>query len=232
VIKVYYKYPRTPHLPWSLGATNDDKILKNVYHFYGQEVVVMEKVDGECSSLYSAYIHARSMDSKDHISRHWLKQFHSQIKREIPDGWRICGENMYACHSIYYNSLPSYFLGFSIYNENNVCRSWKETKYIFDVLRINYPNILYQGIYNEEKIKECCDKYYSHYWKENNEDYKFAKENKKDVCQEGYVIRLADIFHYKDFDKSMAKFVRKNHIQTDEHWMSQKLITNKLKVGD
>ena len=40
---MYQKYPRTLHLPWSEGATNDDKILKSVEHFEGKQVVITEK---------------------------------------------------------------------------------------------------------------------------------------------------------------------------------------------
>jgi len=43
-----YKYPRTSHLPWSLGSTNDDKILQSIDHFIDREVVVTVKLDGEC----------------------------------------------------------------------------------------------------------------------------------------------------------------------------------------
>lgn len=229
---MYYKYPRTPHLPWSLGITNDDKVLKDVNHFINQEVIVMEKVDGESSSLYSNYIHARSIDSKDHPSRHWLKQFHSQIKNQIPKDWRICGENLYACHSIFYNYLPDYFVGFNIWDEKNNCLSWEETQYILDFLNIEYPKILYQGIYDEEKIKKCYTGK-SYCWQENISDRKFAEENKKDIDQEGYVIRLSNSFKYEEFNQSVAKFVRKNHVQTDEHWINQKLIVNKLRIdGD
>lgn len=38
-----------------------------------------------------------------------------------------------------------------------------------------------------------------------------------EIC-EGYVTRNLDSFHINDFDKNVAKCVRKNHVQTDEHW--------------
>jgi len=43
----YVKYPKTFHLPWSLGLRSDDKRLKDLSRFINQEVVVTEKVDGE-----------------------------------------------------------------------------------------------------------------------------------------------------------------------------------------
>lgn len=49
-------------------------------------------------------------------SRDWIKALHGQIAHEIPEGWRLCGENLYARHSIAYDALPSYFTLFSIWD--------------------------------------------------------------------------------------------------------------------
>jgi len=43
----YYKYNRTRHFSWSLGATKDDKIIKDLSPFYGMVGIVSEKMDGE-----------------------------------------------------------------------------------------------------------------------------------------------------------------------------------------
>lgn len=125
---MYYKYPRTLHLPWSEGLSPDDIRAVDCSHFVGKEVVVTEKVDGECTTMYCDHIHARSIDSKHHPSRTWVKTLHGSIKHEIPEGFRVCGENVYARHSIEYDNLPSYFLVFGIYSPNNTCLSWDDTK--------------------------------------------------------------------------------------------------------
>ncbi|MGY5343347.1 RNA ligase family protein [Paenibacillus glucanolyticus] len=39
------------------------------------------------------------------------------IKYRIPEGYRICAENVYAKHSLLYSALPSYFLLFSVWKE-------------------------------------------------------------------------------------------------------------------
>lgn len=41
------KYPRTPHLPWSPGATSDDKYIQDLNSFKGRKIVITEKMDGE-----------------------------------------------------------------------------------------------------------------------------------------------------------------------------------------
>lgn len=43
----YVKYGRTFHLPWSPGAHDDDKTLKDTSQFEGKRVVVTKKMDGE-----------------------------------------------------------------------------------------------------------------------------------------------------------------------------------------
>ena len=106
-MNAYFKYPRTFHLPWSPGVNRDDQILVGVDYFRGQQVIVTEKLDGENTSMYSDHFHARSLDSRHHPSRAWVKTLHGGIKHEIPSGWRICGENLYARHSIHYRGLPT-----------------------------------------------------------------------------------------------------------------------------
>ena len=202
-----YKYPRTLHFPWSSG-TVDDKMLTNVDHFIGKYVIMTEKRDGENSTCSKEYIHARSLDSVDHPSRHWLKGMWGNMKHNIPDGWRICGENLYAKHSIGYDSLDSYFEVFSIWNENNECLSWDETEEWCDLLGLKHVPVIWRGIFDEDFLR----------------NYNFDTER-----QEGYVVRLADGFKYEDFGLSIAKFVRKNHINTSNQWMSEKITPNILK---
>lgn len=42
------KYPRTLHLPQSLSVTSDDKVHKSLDQFEGKEVIITEKLDGDC----------------------------------------------------------------------------------------------------------------------------------------------------------------------------------------
>jgi hypothetical protein len=205
----YFKYPRTPHLPFSLGVTSDDKMLHSVSHFVGKQVVVTEKMDGENTSIYSDYYHARSIDGRHHPSRDWVKQFVGSINHNIPEGWRVCGENMYARHSIAYDDLPSYFLGFSVWNRENACLSWDETVEWLDLIGITSVPVLYRGVFDEKIIRTL--------WDDTMHD-----------TREGYVVRLSDQINYENFGKSFGKFVRPNHVTTDIHWMHQEIKKNQL----
>ncbi|WP_087865239.1 RNA ligase family protein [Comamonas thiooxydans] len=204
------KYSRTSHLPWSQGMHADDRLIDSMQHFIGKRVICTRKMDGENTSLYRDYLHARSVDSRGHPSRDWVKGFWAQICGDIPDDWRVCGENLFAVHSIAYSNLKSYFLGFSVWNERNICLSWDESKEWFDLLGVQPVEVIYDGIYDEAKIKAL--------WHDGN----WATE-------EGYVMRVADAFAYGEFKDKVAKFVRKNHVQTNKHWMrGQRVIPNEL----
>lgn len=201
------KYPRTPHLPWSPGATDDDIHQQNLKQFEGKEVVVTEKMDGENTTIYRDYTHARSIDSRFHPSRTWVKALQAQIGYQIPEGWRICGENLYARHSIAYEQLPSYFLAFSIWNERNRCLSWHETELFAQQLGLELPKVLYRGVWCEKTIRDI------------------VVDTEK---QEGYVVRTTEGFHYDDFKSCVAKWLRTEHVTTDKHWMHAQVIANGL----
>jgi len=207
----YTKYPRTFHVPWSDGITNDDKVHRDMSWFIDRQVAVTIKMDGENTSIYKDHIHARSADSRHHVSRDWVKQFAATLQYEIPDMWRVCGENMFAEHSIRYDTLESYFLGFSVWNENNICLSWPKTIEWFNRLGIVPVKTIYMGEYNEKLIRMIGDP--------------FIKEG-----AEGYVIRPVDCFNYDDFGKKVAKCVRKDHVETDKHWIHQEVVPNQLRV--
>jgi hypothetical protein len=209
----YYKYPRTPHLPWSPGKTNDDKVLKDTSHFLGKEIVMSLKMDGEATTLYSNHMHARSIDSKDHPSRHWLKALHSAIRGLIPACHRVCGENLYARHSISYNVLLSYFQVYSIWDEKNECLPWDITTEKCNHMGLITVPVVWRGTINDD-LSSILQALFEPYEKEH----------------EGYVIRTADSFPYDEFGTHIAKYVRKNHVQTDEHWLNQSVVKNKLKL--
>ncbi len=204
----YFKYPRTPHLPWSQSIAGDDLRAMDATQFKGKHVVITEKMDGENTSIYRDKIHARSLDSRHHESRNWVKRWHAVIAHEIPVGWRICGENVFAQHSVVYDDLESYFYGFSVWNDANLCLSWEDTLEWFALLGIIAPPVLYNGVWDAKCVREL-------------------RVDTEKV--EGYVVRLQDAFHFDDFGDSVAKWVRRNHVQTDEHWMHSEIIPNTLK---
>lgn len=207
------KYPRTYHLPWSENITDDDRVIPDTIQFDGQDVWATWKMDGENTTMYKDYIHARSIDGRSHPSRDWVKNFHSSIAHDIPDGWRICGENLFAQHSISYDDLESYFYGFSVWTDKNECLSKEDTLEWFDLLGIIPVQTVFEGDWGSVSRLLA----------------QLSNQVDWSTC-EGYVVRNTKSFHYKDFRKNVAKYVRKNHVQTVKHWMhGQAIVPNTLR---
>jgi len=205
-----HKYPHTPHLPFSRSRTGDDKVLTSVAHFLGKRIVVTKKMDGENTTLHPDGFHARSLDSRHHSSRDWVAAFRAQIAHGIPAGWRVCGENLFARHSIAYSDLPSYFMGFSVWNEANVSLGWNDSLAFFARLGIEPVPELHRGVFSEKLLRKLAQEW----------------DTEKD---EGFVVRLEGAIRFEDFGHSMAKWVRPKHVQTDEHWMHRAIVPNGLR---
>jgi predicted kinase len=200
-------YPRTPHLPWSPGATADDLRVTGLSGLRGREVVVTEKLDGENTTLYADGLHARSLDSAHHPSRTWVKALQARIGPAIPEGWRVCGENMYARHSIAYDALESWFYGFSVWDGDGRCLDWDRTVAFLHGLGIPAPRVLWRGVFDERALRALP---------------------LGPGRQEGYVVRVADGFGAEEFGERVAKWVRAGHVRTDTHWMHAAVVENGL----
>lgn len=215
----YVKFPKIDHFPWSEGADpNSDRLMSQAdvaKYFEGQEVVVGEKLDGENTSCYRDLVHARSIDGRSHPSRDWMKKLHSSFCYDIPENWRVCGENVFAEHSIHYNGLPSYFFVFAIYDQFNHCLPWTETAEYAKMLGLETMPVLYRGPFNVEAIKKLFT----------------GKSAFGTSEQEGYVGRMAGKIRWPDHRRSFAKFVRKGHVRTHGHWMHGAITRNELKEG-
>jgi hypothetical protein len=178
--------------------------IANNHNYYANGILVHN------CTMYPDYIHARSIDGRNHWSRDWVKNFHSKICWEIPDGFRVCGENLYAKHSIAYDTLDTYFYGFSVWNED-MCLSWDETLEYLNLLGVKPVKVLYRGPFSMSEITRI------------QKAIDFTKI-------EGYVLRKTNKFKLNQFKFNVGKFVRPNHVQTKDHWMYDRIETNKLVV--
>ncbi|TQK52604.1 putative kinase [Streptomyces sp. SLBN-118] len=198
-----------PHTtsPWSPGAASDDVRAGDLSGLHGREVVVTEKLDGENTTLYADGLHARSLDSAHHPSRAWVKGLQGRVGSRIPQGWRVCGENLYARHSITYEDLESWFYGFSVWNGEGHCLDWDRTVRFLRRLGVPVPRVLWRGVFDERALRAL---------------------RLDTTRQEGYVVRTAGGFGPDEFGQRVAKWVRGGHVQTDAHWMHAAVVENGL----
>lgn len=205
------KYPRTLHLPWSPGVSDDDKVLSTLDTWEGSEVVVTEKMDGENTTVYpDGYMHARSIDSGPHPSRDQLSAEIQQWAYDLPPDWRACGENLTATHSVEYAELPSRFLLFSLW-DGNTCIDWDTTTEWADLLRLHTPPVLWRGEWSDaHRMREVL----AEVWGSTTHE------------SEGYVVRPVGAFTRNEFPVRVGKYVRQGHVTTDRHWMHGPLREN------
>ena len=129
MIDVFHKFPHKPHLLWfGAGAPRDDKILKlaEVKEFLSDEVVVEEKVDGANLGLslgLDGRIRAQSRGSylapgRSHAQWNllwpWIAEHSAALEDGLHEGIILYGEWCYAKHTVSYDMLPDWFLGFDI----------------------------------------------------------------------------------------------------------------------
>ena len=206
------KYPRTYHIPWSPGATSDDKKLDNNWFslFARKEIVITEKLDGENIHMTQKDCYARSdgAPTRSPWSRNiWDPRdgLYWKVKSLIGPDETIFGENLYGEHSITYNQLPKYFHLFAVNNKKD-WYSWNDVVEIAHMMEIPTVPVLWKGIVeSEEEVRRMIDNF-------------MIQPSTYGDTKEGIVLRITDEFPLEDFPRCVCKWVRPNHVQTDEHW--------------
>lgn len=215
------KYPRTLHLPWSPGASKNDRISENISSLLNRQIVITDKLDGSNASLEKDGCFARTHSGPPkHESFDALKALHAGVKHQLVNGMQYFGEWCYAKHSIKYSELPGYFLLFGVRALDDGPHCWASWDHITEMAaELGLPTVpaLWKGQVASAKELELLTK-----------DLAAGKS----ACggeREGVVVRLACAFLDDDFSASVMKYVRKNHVQTIDHWKDQEIIKNGLK---
>ncbi len=207
------KYPRSFHLPWSPGGTRDDKRMASVAGLIGTEIVVTEKLDGSNMALTREAVFARSNSGPpSHPSFAWAKALQARIGGQIEPGVTLFGEYCYAVHSIIYEELPGYFFLFGV--RDDASGAWWEWDLVTaqaGLLELPTVPELFRGVVESEGALERLVRGVG------GGVSVFGGE------REGVVARVTRGFGDAEFAGVLGKYVRADHVQTDEHWMFQEL---------
>lgn len=205
------KYPRTYHFQFSPEIHSDDKIINFKYlgNFLSNEIIITEKLDGGNCCLKQEGVFARTHTMQTSCSSFdYIKNIHYYAKMHLfnHDYWYF-GENMYAKHSIEYTKLDDYFYLFSIYDsKRKLFLSFDDV--IEEAKRLDFPivPVLFRGkISSISELQQWMDK-------------NIKKQSLFGKQTEGFVTRISKEIPLNEFEYSVAKYVRKGHVQTDEHW--------------
>jgi hypothetical protein len=203
------KYPRTPHWPWSETIHADDSTLTCPERFVNTPVVITEKLDGGNTCLFDGQVYARSTGQPATDGWFAMVKKHQAWKTVGNTDYIYYGEDIYGIHSIEYNSVTEdeTFYLFAVREVfTGLFLSWGDVEVHANLLGVNTVPIVFNGQF--ASVEELS-KY-------------LAAERKKPSFigpeKEGFVIRRAEAFPVTDFSRSVSKFVRAHHVQTDQHW--------------
>lgn len=238
------KYPSTRHMlplywqsPNGTAASRterDDTGFEDIDHFIDMPLAVMIKMDGSNAMLVRDYdepVRARNGKHADHESFDMLK--HEYWERDvfdaIPEHIQVFGENMYAKHSIHYGcpfdgcngcedraaSVQDVFLVFGAYDTRyDLWLSWPEVFNLsreigFEMAPTVRTDVSFESIQDLKSLQTMAD-------------------DLIESGHEGIIVRSFYPFHYGQFDRLLGKYVRPNHVTTDDHWMHRPTIRNKV----
>jgi hypothetical protein len=127
----FFKFPSTPHLATLPGVDiRGDKVLSELEcnEFLKHDLVVEEKVDGANLGISfdlkgnirtqnrGAYLHIPGFGQWKNLKA-WLAPRTDILFENLNDRFILFGEWCYAQHSVFYDRLPDWFLGFDIYDK-------------------------------------------------------------------------------------------------------------------
>ena len=212
------KYPRSLHLPWSPGGTSDDKRMADVSSLLDVPLVITEKCDGSNLTYTRTSVFSRSHSGPPgHPSFDLAKATHARIAHELSLGLSLFCEYCYAVHSIEYGALPDYSLVFGA-RDDREGRWWDWDMVVAQAADLGLPTVpeLYRGQVSTARELETLTLSLA------------AQPSVFGGPREGVVVRRAGEFRDADFQRSLAKWVRHDHVTTDEHWMHQNVRAQKL----
>jgi len=202
-----FKYPGTPYWPWSPSIGRGDDVHRNPCRFVDEDVVVTEKLDGGNTLLHAGRVYARSVSvPSDGKWMAMVKKHHAWKVRE-PDVY-LYGEDIYGVHSIAYGPVveQATFYAFALRTGNGVFAAFAEVEAYATHREIPVVPILFQGRFRSVgEISTFMERAH-------NEPSMLGGE------REGVVMRLARGFPAVEFQDSVCKSVRVDHVHSEEHW--------------
>jgi len=209
------KYPRTFHFSCSQEIFSDDKMLQFSIEqrFYNTEVIVTEKMDGGNCCLHEGLVYSRTHGTETfHKSFSKTKAMYKSIYYTYGSNFdfkrfMLFGENVYAIHSIEYNLLDSPFYLFAVFDTvTKEWLSWSDLVKVSIELAIPLVPLIGKMEFRDSKdLNEFVSKV-------------LKGKSKYGPTIEGVVLRNPGSIKEAEFSENVAKYVRKGHVQSGEHW--------------
>jgi ATP-dependent RNA circularization protein (DNA/RNA ligase family) len=221
----FFKFPSTPHLAALVGVDiRGDKALSEAERdeFLQRYLVVEEKVDGANLGISfdsEGNIRAQNRGAYQHLPGSgqwkklggWLAPRADALFEHLSDHFILFGEWCYAQHSVFYDRLPDWFLGFDVYDKRfGRFLSSKRRDALFREMCVAQVPVLARGRFAYPEVQ------------------KFLSTSKlSDQPAEGIYLR----FDQDDWLAQRAKLVRPAFIQAvEQHWSRSAIRANRLRL--
>lgn len=224
----FFRFPHTPHLAWlGEGQPRDDKLLtvEEVSELLSGNVVVEEKVDGANIGFSTTedgelrvqnrgtYLEAGESHPQFRPLWSWLPARAPALVGALWPNLMLFGEWCFAVHSVAYDRLPDWFVGFDVYD--------REVGAFWDVGRRN-ELLSSVGLHAVPRLAE------GHFTVAELEKLLTNGSRVGGEAMEGIVVRRES----GGFTTARAKLVRAAFAQAiDEHWSRGQLRRNALAPG-
>lgn len=227
------KYPSTGHLPFSPEWDDTRADFGSVDSLIGIPLVVTLKMDGGNAMLVKDTdepVRARNGAHADHESFDRLKKryWDENVYENLPGHLQVFGENLYAKHSIHYGCdceppcddvgppVRDTFQVFGVYDtRHDLWLSWDETRRLASKLGFRTALVMGKMSFDNE------NQFYG--------DLNRLAEHCVDDGHEGVIVRSRYPFHYGQFGRYVAKYVREGHVDPDaKHWSHRPIVENDI----
>lgn len=183
-------------------------------------MVITEKLDGEntCLNQYGVFARSHAAPTRNPWAN-YLWDTWNMIKGNLGE-LELFGESLYAVHSIEYTRLQSYYYLFAI-RDGEKWLSWDEVTFYAGVLEIPTVPVLYRGTVADlpgVAGQTPQDKLQNYILNLVSQPSSLSHATLAPAPREGVVVRPAEAFTNAAFSDCVLKWVRKNHVQTGEHW--------------
>ena len=252
-----YKYPRTHHLHGSRFQPGDDE-LNDIPReaINGRYVVIEEKCDGANSAISFDQQGRVQLQSRGHfltgggrekhfnLLKQWANALADRLWPVLGSRYVMYGEWVYAKHTIFYDSLPHYFLEFDVLDTTrDTFLSTQKRRQLLAGLPIVSVPVLFEGIISAklaldsliglsqyiqpghlQRLQQLAEQ-------QGLDVERIRRETDPSQLMEGLYLKVEDasatLERYKFIRASFLQAV----VEAEGHWLQRPIIPNQLAPG-
>lgn len=258
IMEKIYKYPRTRHLEGSRKQSGDEDLKSVAFcEIAGKYLVLEEKVDGANCGVSFGKDGKMYLQSRGHflnggygerqfdLFKLWAGCFEESLRQLLGSRYVMYGEWLYAKHTVFYDSLPHYFMEFDIFDKETeqFCSTRKRRELLKAYPFIHSVRVMEEGYYaNGDEIasligpslfisKEAEQNFITQCQKGNVDPARATRQTDLSGIMEGIYIKVED----GDYVIDRLKYVRASFLNTildsESHWASRPIVANRLADG-